>query len=68
MGYQFPSYMSKYTLPVIIDNKYITYITFDEDDIEDVRALTSENQYDITSEVNLVPIDNMPKSVFKKKK
>lgn len=45
----FPSYFSKYTLPYIIDDQYVIYITFDEEEVSDVQTITSDNMYDITA-------------------
>ena len=64
-GPALPSYMTKYMLLKFIRNRYIVFITFDEDKIEAVHTPISENQYDIMSEIYLVPLKVNCK-IFKK--
>lgn len=60
-----PSYLTKYMLLKFIRGRYIVFITFDEEKIEAVHTPISENQYDIMSEIYLVPL-KMNYKVFKK--
>lgn len=60
-----PSYFSKYTFIRLIDNKYIIFITFDEKEIEAVHTIGAENQFDFTSNVNVLEI-KVDKSIFQK--
>ena len=64
-GPSLPSYMTKYMLLKFIRNRYIVFITFDEDKIEAVHLPISENQYDIMSEIYLVPL-KVNFKIFKK--
>ena len=64
-GYEFPNYMSMYTMPYIIDNRYCIFITFDDEEIFEVDALASENPYDITA--NLYKL-SLKASIFNKNK
>lgn len=52
----FPSYFNKYTMPYILDGQYVLYITFDEEEIDQVNTVTSDNMYDITEPLLLETI------------
>lgn len=52
----FPDFYSKYTMPYIIDDQYVTYITFDEEEVLEVDTVISYNMYDITSELILIKV------------
>ena len=60
-----PHYMTKYTLIKFIRDRFIIFITFDEQSISDIHIPVSDNQLDITSPVYLMPL-NINKSIFKK--
>lgn len=62
---QLPSYISKYTLLKIVGNRFIVFITFDEDEIEAVHTVIAENQDDLMSEILLEPL-KINFKVFKK--
>ena len=60
-----PSYYSKYTVIKFIDGKYIIFITFDENGVEAVHTVVSENQFDISAAVELAEL-KINKNIFKK--
>lgn len=64
-GPSLPSYITKYMLLKFIRNRYIVFITFDEDKIEAIHTPISENQYDIMSGIYLVPL-KVNFKIFKK--
>lgn len=66
-GYEFPNYMSMYTMPYIIDNRFCIFITFDEDEIYEVDALASENPFDIAASLYLAKL-SLKASIFAKSK
>ena len=62
---EYPSYYTKYTLPLILNDRYLVYITFDENEIETVESLASPNMLDVQAPVFFVPL-KVNKSIFKK--
>lgn len=52
----FPDYYSKYTMPYIVDDQYIAFITFDEEEVSDVTTVASDNMYDLSAELVLIDV------------
>lgn len=50
-GPYLPSYMTKYALLKFIKGRFIVFITFDEDSIEAIHTVVSENEYDLSAPV-----------------
>lgn len=62
---QMPSQMSKYNLPYFVDGRYLIFIIFDENSIEQVLMLASSNQLDLQAPVYLVQLP-VPRSTFRR--
>lgn len=62
-----PHYYSKYTLLKFIKNRFMVFITFDEEKIAAVHTLVSENQIDIMSEIQVKEL-KLNMKVFQKVK
>lgn len=56
MSLHFPNYFTKFTYPYIVDDRYVAYITFDEDEVSNVQTIATENMYNIESELFLVDV------------
>lgn len=59
--------MSKLQLPVFVDGRYCSIISFDENDIHQVMVLASKNMYDIKEPIKFIRVDtdkNFDKSLF----
>lgn len=59
-----PNKMTAFTLPEIIDSKYIVFATFDEKEVKRLQAVGTYNSYDFSSP--LVLIDFPTKLIYKK--
>lgn len=55
-----PGYLTQYTLPTVIEDKYVVFITFDENGIEAVQGIASANMYDISGVIEVVDIPLKP--------
>jgi len=51
---QLPSQMTKYTMPIFINNKYLVFLTFDEKSIDNIYLLTSVNMLDLRAPIFLM--------------
>lgn len=60
-GVGLPSYLTKYALLKFVKGRFIVFITFDENSIEDVHTVVSENEYDLTAPVWLEKLNVSPK-------
>ena len=58
-------YFTGYIHTVVIDNKYVVFISFDEKGIKSVESLASENMFDITANLEVVRL-KVNKSIFNK--
>lgn len=52
-----PNRFTAYTLPEIVDNKYLIFITFDENSIKNFQLVTTQNSYDLSSPVFLTDLN-----------
>ena len=48
--------ITKYTLPIILDGKYVLFILFDENKVYKVSFIAAENSLDLTSKIFVVNI------------
>lgn len=55
-----PGYMTQYTLPTVVEDKYVVFITFDENGIDAVQGLARPNMYDITGNIELIDVPLHP--------
>lgn len=55
-----PGYMTQYTLPTVVEDKYVVFITFDENGIDAVQGLARPNTYDITGNIELIDVPLHP--------
>lgn len=66
--YFFPGYATKYTLPIPVDDRFIVFVTFDENKVDMVTTLTSLNQMDVTAPVYLEVLKGANKIFTSKRK
>ena len=66
--YFFPVYATKYTLPIPVDDRFIVFVTFDENKVDMVTTLTSLNQMDVTAPVYLEVLKGANKIFTSKRK
>ena len=55
-----PGYMTQYTFPTVVEDKYVVFITFDENGIDAVQGLARPNTYDITGNIELIDVPLHP--------
>lgn len=53
----FATYSNKYILGYVVDEQYICYIIFNEEDILNVKTILSQNMYDLNERIFLSDVD-----------
>ena len=65
-----PKSMTTYTYPYILDKRYVIFMTFDENSIQEMNIVCSKNMYDPEVEIELHRLDTkgmVDPTIFKKK-